>query len=42
MPRHRAIDAVRSEQDADKRVQALTIIAEALAGVPGLPDERLD
>jgi len=36
-----AIDTALRVQSPGKRVMALSIIAEAIAGVPGLPDEKL-
>src|SRR5258706_5598007 len=36
-----AIKMTQGEQDTKKRVRGFIIISEALAGIPGLPDERL-
>ena len=36
-----AVNAALRAQSPGKRVMALAIIAEALAGIPGLPDEEL-
>jgi hypothetical protein len=36
-----AIDTALRVQSLGKRVRALAIVAEAIAGVPGLPDEKL-
>ncbi|HLQ90032.1 MAG TPA: hypothetical protein VK148_08365 [Xanthobacteraceae bacterium] len=36
-----AVNTALRIQSPGKRVTALTIIAEAVAGVPGLPDEKL-
>jgi hypothetical protein len=36
-----AVDSAQAEPNLRKRVAALTIIAEALMGIPGLPDEKL-
>jgi hypothetical protein len=36
-----AVDSAHAEANLRKRLAVLTIIAEALAGIPGLPDEKL-
>jgi hypothetical protein len=37
----RAVEIANSEQNPRKRIGGLIIVAEALAGIPGLPDEPL-